>query len=162
MQLENLCQVAYVPADHLSVLGGKVSCHVWPASRVYSCIPDAACNRELLCWTVLLKMLQRLLVYPALPLSWCCNVLQFVPQDKVAEFARKKPEELLEETQKAIGDATLYNLHRELILKRQELRTDETVSPAWITVMTAGKHILPSCLSKSQVCFMKSASQRVP
>lgn len=56
-------------------------------------------------------------------LSW----VQFVPQDRVSEFARLKPEELLAATQKAIGNAALYNLHQELIESRKHLSTEEGV-----------------------------------
>ena len=41
--------------------------------------------------------------------------MQFLPQDKVVEFARLSPVELLRETQKAIGDSRLADLHKELI-----------------------------------------------
>lgn len=56
-------------------------------------------------------------------------LLQFLPQDKVSEFARLKPDELLARTQQAIGDATLYNLHQQLIAARKELKGAEDVSP---------------------------------
>ena len=46
------------------------------------------------------------------------NLCQFLPQDRVVEFARLKPEELLLETEKAIGNAELYDLHRELIAEK--------------------------------------------
>lgn len=55
---------------------------------------------------------------------------QFLPQDRVSEFARLKPEELLAATQKAIGDATLYDLHQELIEARKELRGAQQVRRA--------------------------------
>ncbi|KAA6420293.1 MAG: structural maintenance of chromosomes 5 [Trebouxia sp. A1-2] len=43
------------------------------------------------------------------------NLCQFLPQDKVVEFAKLSPVELLRETQKAIGDSRLADLHKELI-----------------------------------------------
>lgn len=43
------------------------------------------------------------------------NLCQFLPQDKVVEFARLSPIELLRETQKAIDDSRLADLHKELI-----------------------------------------------
>ena len=58
---------------------------------------------------------------------------QFLPQDKVGDFAKLKPVELLAETQKAIGDARLHALHRELIQERNQLKTEETVRPAWVS-----------------------------
>ena len=54
--------------------------------------------------------------------------MQFLPQDKVVEFAKLKPGQLLEETEKAIGDSTLFTLHQELIRERNELQGIETVS----------------------------------
>ena len=53
--------------------------------------------------------------------------LQFLPQDKVVEFAKLKPKELLEETEKAVGDSTLYQKHMDLIEKRNSLKTFEMV-----------------------------------
>lgn len=46
------------------------------------------------------------------------NLCQFLPQDKVVEFARMGPTELLEATEKAIGDGRMYEMHQELIRKR--------------------------------------------
>ena len=48
----------------------------------------------------------------------------------MGDFAKLKPVELLAETQKAIGDARLHALHRELIQERNQLKTEETVCPA--------------------------------
>ena len=52
---------------------------------------------------------------------------QFLPQDKVGEFAKLKPGELLTETQRAIGDGRLLELHQELIRERKQLKINETV-----------------------------------
>lgn len=54
--------------------------------------------------------------------------MQFLPQDRVVEFARMDSFELLQATQKAIGDAHLYDQHKQLIAKRAEAKTLETVS----------------------------------
>ena len=43
------------------------------------------------------------------------NLCQFLPQDKVSEFANMTSKDLLEATQKAIGDGELYGLHQKLI-----------------------------------------------
>lgn len=43
------------------------------------------------------------------------NLCQFLPQDKVSEFANMTSKDLLEATQKAIGDGELYSLHQKLI-----------------------------------------------
>ena len=56
-----------------------------------------------------------------------CAARQFLPQDKVASFAQLKPGELLIETERAIGDASLYTLHLELIAARAELANSERV-----------------------------------
>ena len=42
------------------------------------------------------------------------NLCQFLPQDKVVEFARMSPEQLLVHTEKALGDSTLHELHNQL------------------------------------------------
>lgn len=46
-------------------------------------------------------------------------MLQFLPQDKVVEFARLKPTELLSETEKSLpdrgGSDSLYATHQKLI-----------------------------------------------
>ncbi|KAK9808667.1 hypothetical protein WJX72_001584 [[Myrmecia] bisecta] len=56
------------------------------------------------------------------------NLCQFLPQDKVASFAAKKPTELLLETEKAVGDSTLYDLHQELIQERNEIKLNESAA----------------------------------
>ena len=43
------------------------------------------------------------------------NLCQFLPQDKVVAFAQLSPDALLLETEKALGDSTLYDLHQKLI-----------------------------------------------
>jgi hypothetical protein len=43
------------------------------------------------------------------------NLCQFLPQDKVVEFARMDAYELLVATEKALGDSKLYTTHMELI-----------------------------------------------
>nr|QNH68114.1 structural maintenance of chromosomes protein 5 [Brachionus koreanus] len=42
------------------------------------------------------------------------NLCQFLPQEKVSEFARMNPQELLENTEKAVGGLDLYETHMEL------------------------------------------------
>lgn len=49
------------------------------------------------------------------------NLCQFLPQDKVSEFARMKPIELLKATEMAIGDGNLYNLHESLIKEKKDM-----------------------------------------
>lgn len=46
------------------------------------------------------------------------NLCQFLPQDKVVEFARLKPIELLWATEAAVGDTTLASTHEELLKVR--------------------------------------------
>jgi len=53
--------------------------------------------------------------------------LQFLPQDKVVEFAKLKPVDLLLETEKAVGDSTLHGKHEALIEERKELLRLEQV-----------------------------------
>ncbi|KXZ47041.1 hypothetical protein GPECTOR_38g278 [Gonium pectorale] len=48
------------------------------------------------------------------------NLCQFLPQDRVAEFARMNPLELLAATEKALGDSSLYDQHQQLVQLRDE------------------------------------------
>ncbi|CAA2952068.1 structural maintenance of chromosomes 5 [Olea europaea subsp. europaea] len=53
------------------------------------------------------------------------NLTQFLPQDRVCEFAKLTPVQLLEETEKAVGDPQLPIQHHALIVKSQELKKFE-------------------------------------
>eukprot|EP00252_Welwitschia_mirabilis_P000893 TRINITY_DN10890_c0_g1_i1.p1 TRINITY_DN10890_c0_g1~~TRINITY_DN10890_c0_g1_i1.p1 ORF type:complete len:1092 (-),score=272.58 TRINITY_DN10890_c0_g1_i1:474-3749(-) len=55
-----------------------------------------------------------------------CNLTQFLPQDRVCEFAKLTPIQLLEETEKAVGDPELSLKHHTLIMKSHELKKLET------------------------------------
>eukprot|EP00117_Sycon_ciliatum_P034082 scpid19614/ scgid4000/ Structural maintenance of chromosomes protein 5; Protein expressed in male leptotene and zygotene spermatocytes 453 len=49
------------------------------------------------------------------------NLCQFLPQDRVVDFARLSPPELLKATEKAVGDASMFNNHEQLIeLRKRE------------------------------------------
>lgn len=50
------------------------------------------------------------------------NLCQFLPQEKVVEFSKMSPEELLVNTERAIGDAHLAQMHSKLINGGMELR----------------------------------------
>ncbi|CAN8300073.1 unnamed protein product [Cochlearia groenlandica] len=50
------------------------------------------------------------------------NLTQFLPQDRVCEFAKLSPVQLLEETEKAVGDPQLPVHHRDLVEKSRELK----------------------------------------
>ncbi|KFK28971.1 hypothetical protein AALP_AA7G072000 [Arabis alpina] len=50
------------------------------------------------------------------------NLTQFLPQDRVCEFAKLTPVQLLEETEKAVGDPQLPVHHRALVEKSHELK----------------------------------------
>ncbi|XP_031113610.1 structural maintenance of chromosomes protein 5 [Ipomoea triloba] len=50
------------------------------------------------------------------------NLTQFLPQDRVCEFAKLTPVQLLEETEKAVGDPRLPVMHSSLITKSEELK----------------------------------------
>jgi len=52
----------------------------------------------------------------------CRTSGSFLPQDRVNEFAKLKPEELLVETQKVAGHKSLNEWHSELITFGAELR----------------------------------------
>ncbi|XP_057807772.1 structural maintenance of chromosomes protein 5 [Salvia miltiorrhiza] len=53
------------------------------------------------------------------------NLTQFLPQDRVCEFAKLTPVQLLVETEKAVGDPRLPVLHTNLIKKSTELKKFE-------------------------------------
>lgn len=53
---------------------------------------------------------------------------QFLPQDRVCEFAKLTPVQLLEETEKAVGDPRLPVQHVDLISKSEEMKKSERVS----------------------------------
>ncbi|XP_052108650.1 structural maintenance of chromosomes protein 5 isoform X2 [Arachis duranensis] len=53
------------------------------------------------------------------------NLTQFLPQDRVCEFAKLTPVQLLEETEKAVGDPQLPEQHRALVHKSYALRNIE-------------------------------------
>ncbi|XP_013378683.1 structural maintenance of chromosomes protein 5 [Lingula anatina] len=48
------------------------------------------------------------------------NLCQFLPQEKVGEFARMTKQELLENTEKAAGPENMYENHQKLKMARQE------------------------------------------
>ncbi|KAK7202744.1 P-loop containing nucleoside triphosphate hydrolase protein [Myxozyma melibiosi] len=48
------------------------------------------------------------------------NLCQFLPQDKVAEFAHMSPQLLLQETERATGSAEMLSQHQELIKLQNE------------------------------------------
>jgi structural maintenance of chromosomes protein 5 len=56
------------------------------------------------------------------------NLCSFLPQDRVNEFAKLKPEELLVETQKVAGHKNLNEWHGALITFGAELRDIKEVS----------------------------------
>ncbi|CAN6215872.1 unnamed protein product [Urochloa humidicola] len=53
------------------------------------------------------------------------NLTQFLPQDRVCEFAKLSPIQLLEETEKAVGDPDLPVQHRQLVERSKELKALE-------------------------------------
>ncbi|KAK4794869.1 hypothetical protein SAY86_012863 [Trapa natans] len=53
------------------------------------------------------------------------NLTQFLPQDRVCEFAKLTPVQLLEETEKAVGDPQLSIQHQALVEKSHELKIIE-------------------------------------
>jgi hypothetical protein len=55
----------------------------------------------------------------------CC--VQFLPQDKVVEFAQMDQYQLLVATEKAIGDASLYKTHQRLNQKRELVKERQNV-----------------------------------
>ncbi|KAG1438517.1 hypothetical protein G6F56_012620 [Rhizopus delemar] len=53
------------------------------------------------------------------------NLCQFLPQDRVAEFAEMSPTQLLEKTQSAAGEIRLYDMQKQLINWRNEQKNFE-------------------------------------
>ncbi|XP_019051963.1 PREDICTED: structural maintenance of chromosomes protein 5 isoform X2 [Nelumbo nucifera] len=58
------------------------------------------------------------------------NLTQFLPQDRVCEFAKLTPVQLLEETEKAVGDPQLPLQHHALVNKSRELKKLEVTVKA--------------------------------
>ncbi|GAB4819497.1 hypothetical protein N2152v2_006543 [Parachlorella kessleri] len=58
------------------------------------------------------------------------NLCQFLPQDKVVEFARMKPVQLLHATEQAIENGELYEQHQQLVEERAQLRDHEAAASA--------------------------------
>eukprot|EP00892_Ulva_mutabilis_P010904 jgi/Ulvmu1/8186/UM040_0083.1 len=54
------------------------------------------------------------------------NLCQFLPQEKVVEFSKMSPEELLVNTERAIGDAHLAQMHNKLINGGKDFRDLQT------------------------------------
>ena len=55
------------------------------------------------------------------------GISTFLPQDRVAEFARMTPQNLLKETQRAAGNENLTTWHEALIKSGKELKELEGV-----------------------------------
>ncbi|ESP05608.1 hypothetical protein LOTGIDRAFT_102434, partial [Lottia gigantea] len=53
------------------------------------------------------------------------NLCQFLPQEKVADFAKMSQQEMLENTEKAVGGMELYENHQKLKDARKQARTLE-------------------------------------
>ncbi|KAF8658782.1 hypothetical protein HU200_059268 [Digitaria exilis] len=53
------------------------------------------------------------------------NLTQFLPQDRVSEFAKLSPIQLLEETEKAVGDPDLPVQHHQLVERSKEVKALE-------------------------------------
>ncbi len=50
------------------------------------------------------------------------NLCQFLPQDKVSNFAALSPQELLRETEKAVGSEAMLNMHDKLVDLRKRVK----------------------------------------
>lgn len=55
------------------------------------------------------------------------NLCQFLPQDRVPDFAKLTPPELLESTEKAIGNHRIVEQHKRLIELGKQLTTQSSV-----------------------------------
>ena len=54
------------------------------------------------------------------------NLCQFLPQEKVADFAKMSQQELLENTEKSVGEEGMFEKHQELKRAREEARMLES------------------------------------
>ena len=87
--------------------------------------------------------------------------LQFLPQDKVVEFAKLSPVELLRETQKAIGDSRLADLHKELIEENKLSNTSNRVSFAGLNMCLNGcsrKSLSTHLSMRSYMCIVRNTA----
>ena len=55
------------------------------------------------------------------------NLCQYLPQERIGEFSTMSATAMLLETEKAIGDGTLYNKHQELIRLYSDFAKDDNV-----------------------------------
>ncbi|NXD16149.1 SMC5 protein, partial [Nothocercus nigrocapillus] len=84
------------------------------------------------------------------------NLCQFLPQDKVGEFAKLSKIELLEATEKSIGPPEMYQFHCELKNFREKERELEVNIPI---IETQGSNCRKICVIKlNNLCKEKSNS----
>jgi hypothetical protein len=62
--------------------------------------------------------------------------MQFLPQDKVADFARMTPKDLLMESERAMGDARVHKLHMELMEEGKTLKTFQQVRRCCLALLS--------------------------
>jgi len=73
------------------------------------------------------------------------NLCQFLPQERVVEFAKLTPQNLLRETEKAVGGEEFLKVHEKLInLKQTRLEHDKSVGQR--------KKVLEDLVKKNQSC----------
>ena len=78
------------------------------------------------------------------------NLCQFLPQEKVVEFSKMTPTELLLSTERAIGDGRLADMHERLITggnKVKDLADKQCAAP--LRLAPAGPQLPTSHASKS-------------
>jgi structural maintenance of chromosomes protein 5 len=65
------------------------------------------------------------------------NLCQFLPQEKVVEFSKMTPTELLVSTERAIGDARLAEMHETLISGGKDLheQQNERCAPSLLILL---------------------------
>ena len=85
---------------------------------------------------------------------------QFLPQDKVVEFARMDPYETLTATEKAVGDASLHTLHTELVAMRNQHKEDKTVRSHGWKAFLACQPPKPIDMHAKRVCMHARAAAR--
>jgi len=73
------------------------------------------------------------------------NLCQFLPQERVVEFAKLSPQGLLRETEKAVGGLELLNMHDRLINIKKEQLND-------IKSLEQRRNVLEDLVKKNEGC----------
>jgi hypothetical protein len=70
------------------------------------------------------------------------NLCQFLPQELIGKFSNLSPEELLQQTEKCVGDGTLHTRHRELC--DDQVKLDKLTAVRVRARLCARRHVTAS------------------